>query len=75
MFKKLRRLNARQRNEVRRAGADILDRIGLGAAALGVLQPVFDIGPDSGVLIALAAVIFIVLIVASLYIRSTMEDE
>ena len=67
--------NPRQRNEVRRAVADILDRLALGAVALGVLQPLFDPGSDELGLIVGAVTAFVVLALVSLYIRIKTEEE
>ena len=64
-----------RRNEVKRFVAASLDRAALGLAAIGLFKPLFEPGPDDGVLIAIAIVSAIALEFLAIYLLNTLEDE
>ena len=62
-------------NEIKRFLAASLDRAALGLAAIGLFKPLFEPGPDDGLLILVAIVVAIALEVLAVYFLSTLEDE
>ena len=64
-----------RRNEIKRFLAATLDRIALGLLAAGLIKPIFEPGPDDGLLITGAIILTIAIECAAIYLLSTLEDE
>ena len=64
-----------RKNEIKRFAAASLDRAALGLAAIGLFKPMFEPGPDDGLLIAIAIICAFALEFLAIYLLSTLEDE